>query len=205
MRGARLAIGLVGLGARVLVAQPANRLGSQLDAPTRATVQAIVDSARKAGLPADALANKALETAARGADDARIVAAVRSLAAELRAARHALGNSSVGDEVTAGANALYAGVTPADLTLLRQASGRRVLTTPLVVLTDLVSRGVPRPAAASAVISLAKAGLHDADFKVFQRAVGQDIDHGADPAAATSTRARGAMLHSGAPVAPPPR
>ena len=187
-------------------AQTAGRLGTQLDPATRVTVQAIADSARKAGLPSDALLNKALEAAGRGADDERIVASVRGLAAELGKARKALGTSSRSAEIAAGADALHSGVAAGDLTRLRQAAGRRPLATPLMVLTDFVERGVPPQTATGLIISLAKAGVRDSAFSTFQRSVIQDIEHGADPATAATTRARGVTLHSpNPPPKPAPR
>ncbi|HEY5219807.1 MAG TPA: hypothetical protein VIJ16_08355, partial [Gemmatimonadaceae bacterium] len=90
---------------------------------------------------------------------------------------------------------------PADLSNLRQAAVGRPLATPLMVVTDLVSRGVPPKTASAAVVSLARAGVLDAGYTAYQRSVRSDIDHGADPAAAAVTRARGATLRSGG--APP--
>jgi hypothetical protein len=49
------------------------------------------------------------------------------------------------------------------------------------------------------MVTLARAGLHDADFTAFERAVRLDIEHGADPAAAVLTRTRGATLRRGGP------
>ncbi|MHB1863086.1 MAG: hypothetical protein ACYCVL_08955 [Gemmatimonadaceae bacterium] len=183
------------LGAQV------SRLNTKLDPATRTAVLALVDSARVAGLPADALVNKALEGAGKHAAGPRIVAAVRALAQEMRRARAALGRGSRPEEITAGAHALHAGITPSQLTALRRAGVGRQLTTPLMVLTDLVSRGVPAPTASAAVDAMARAGVRDADFTAYQRSVRQDIDRGADPAAAASTRARGAALRGGGPPA----
>ena len=176
---------------------PISRLNTVLDAPTRMSVLAIIDSARVEGLPADVLVNKALEGAGKQAAGPRIVAAVHKLAGELRRSRDALGPASRDAEITAGAHAIHAGVTQAELTRLRRAAVGRLLTTPLMVLTDLVARGVPPATASTAVVSLERAGLRDADFTAYQRSVRQDIDRGADPAAATTTRARGAELRRG--------
>ncbi|MDE3150662.1 MAG: hypothetical protein KGL93_00290 [Gemmatimonadota bacterium] len=176
---------------------PLARLNKVLDAPTRTAVLAIIDSARVAGLPADVLVNKALEGAGKRADGPLIVAAVRSLAGELRRSRDALGHASRDAEITAGAHAIHAGVAPTELTQLRRSAMGRQLTTPITVLTDLVSRGVPAATASTAVLSLERAGLRDAEFGAYQRSVRQDIERGADPAAAATTRARGAALRHG--------
>jgi hypothetical protein len=122
---------------------------------------------------------------------------VRTLAGELGRSRDALGRASRSAEITAGAHALHAGVPAADLSKLRQAAVGRQLTTPLTVLTDLVARGVPAATASTAVVTLARDGLHDADFSAFQRAVRLDIERGADPATAVLTRTRGATLRRG--------
>jgi hypothetical protein len=187
------------LSASIASAQhtPISRLNTALDTPTRTAVLAIIDSARVEGLPSDVLVNKALEGAGKRATGVRIVAAVRKLAGELRRSRDALGPASRDAEITAGAHAIHAGVTQAELTRLRRAAVGRQLTTPIMVLTDLVARGVPAATASSAVVSLERAGLRDADFTAYQRSVRQDIDRGADPAAATTTRARGAELRRG--------
>lgn len=173
------------------------RLSTALDSSTRVAVLAMVDSARVARLPSMALVNKALEGAGKHASGPGIVAAVRALSGELRGARGALGQASRPDEITAGAHALHSGIRPAALSRLRHAAVGRELTTPLTVLTDLVARGVPPATAEDAVVSLTQGGLRDAEFDSFQRAVSRDIASGADPASATTIRAKGALLGHG--------
>ena len=175
------------------------RLG-RLDSVARRSVGAIVDSARAAKLPTEPLVDKALEGAKKGAEGDRIVMAVRALSAELRSARAALGPDAGADEITSGANALHAGFQARDLTRLRAAgqhAGRRGVTLPLTVATDLVARSVPAPTALSIVLSLTRSGVRDADLSVFQRNVRLDIERGADHSTAAQTRARGAMLRAG--------
>ncbi|HVZ77458.1 MAG TPA: hypothetical protein VG818_05720 [Gemmatimonadaceae bacterium] len=191
-RALRSAAGLLFLPAAAASAQrPA--LGAAFDPATRAAIQSIVDSARADGLPADALVNKALEGAGKHAAGPRIVGAVRMLYGELAASREALGAASRRDEVTAGAQALHAGAATPDLHALRLAAGRRPLGMPLMVLTDLMSRGVPPETAAGIMDSLVRAGARDADLVAFQRNVRLDVDRGAAPAAAATTRVRGAL------------
>jgi len=181
------------------------RLAARLDAPTRGAVLAIMDTARAARLPTQPLADKALEGARKGADGPRIVTAVRMLAVEMRESRSALGRTSAPDEIIAGANALHAGVPPAELARLRAAGGRRPVALALAVASDLVARRVPVLVASGIVVDLVRSGARDADLTAFQRNVRLDIEHGADPTAAATTRARGAMLHaSGTPAAPRP-
>jgi len=173
---------------------------ARLDPATRAAVAAVVDSARRARLPAEPLIDKALEGEKKGADGGRIVIAVRGLYAELRSARAALGSGATVDEINAGANALHAGMPMRNLAQLRSASqhtGRARVTMPLTVATDLIARGVPVAVVSDVVLSLARAGLRDADYTMFERNVRLDIENGADAATAAQTRARGAMLHTG--------
>lgn len=204
LRTGTVLLGLVCLGQlvawRTAAAQrtPDGRL-ARLDSTTRLVVAAVVDSARKTRLPTEPLVDKALEGAQKGAEGTRIVSAVRGLYAELRSARAALGVGAATDEINAGANALHAGMPMRTLTQLRSVSqhaGRARVTLPLTVYTDLIARKVPPAVASDVVLSLARAGLRDGDYAMFQRNVRLDIENGADAATAAQTRARGAALRN---------
>jgi hypothetical protein len=177
----------------------------RLDPETRATVVAVVDSARSAGLPSEPLIQRALEGATKGAPGTRIVSALRRLAADLGVARAALGARTSVPELEAAVAALRAGATPELLARLREAR-RPPLTMAFSVLADLVASGVPTDSAAAAVLALAPQA-RDADLVEFRRAVEHDISLGAPPAAATSTRLNaGARTSStGRPSPPRPR
>lgn len=172
---------------------------ARLDSTTRLGVAAVVDSARRTRLPTEPLIDKALEGAQKGAEGTRIVTAVRGLYAELRSARAALGAGAATDEINAGASAIHAGMPMRTLTQLRSVSqhaGRARVTLPLTVYTDLIARTVPAAVASDVVLSLARAGLRDGDYAMFQRNVRLDIENGADAATAAQTRARGAALRN---------
>ena len=62
---------------------------------------------------------------------------------------------------------------------------------PLAVLTDLIGRQVPIPTATALVLQLERAGVKDSELSLFQRNVRADIERGADPSAAATTRAKG--------------
>lgn len=175
------------------------RLAGRVDAPTRAAIVAIVDSARGAGVPAEPLVNKALEGASKGADGARIVVAVRALAADLAGARAALGHGAGGAELVAGAAALRAGVAPAFLARLRAAYPREPLVMPLAVMADLVARGVPADTAAESVIALMQEGVRDAYLVAFRQSVERDIALGAPAGGAADARASGFAANLGIP------
>lgn len=190
--------GLVTLALACAALAPAGaqdpRIGTRLDAPSRASITALVDSARAQGLPVEPLMEKVYEGMGKGADGPRIVAAVRSLALEMASAHRALGTVASADEIKAAASAMHAGVPAVELGKMKKQSGlRRSLTLPFTVLADIVSRGVPVEAGVNAIRSLVGAGAKDADLSKFQRNVSVDIEQGAPPAAAAETRAKGAV------------
>ena len=164
-----------------------SRLRDRLPPPAVAPVEAVVDAARRDGLPTEPLVDRALEGASKRAPADRIVIAVQRLAGELRTARAALGASATAGEIVAGASALRAGATPDDLATLRDMRGAGSLLIPAAVLADLVAVGVPVDTAVAAVVALA-GGLDDAQYIAFQRNVERDIGLGASPVTAVGVR-----------------
>ncbi len=181
------------LGVAAAARAQESRLTSRLDSTTAAAVLAIVDSARVRGLPIEPLVDKALEGASKHADGRRIVTSVRGLADRMALARTALGPMATESDLVAAAGALYQGVTTAHLAQLHALRADRPLALPLVVLTDLIERGVPIPTAVAAVLDIARTGASDAVFASLRRDVEHDIAAGAPPAIAAATRARGMM------------
>lgn len=168
-------------------------LPAQLSAPTRATLEKLIDSARVAGLPIDPLYSKVREGVFRSADEARVIAAVQRLGRDLADARVALGDSAGAEEITAGANALRAGIRAADLSRLREAGARkadRPLTVALVVLADLATRGVPAAMAAASVNELVSRNVSDGSLLSFRQNVERDLVGGRSPASALDARTR---------------
>jgi hypothetical protein len=171
----------------------ASDLPSQLSAATRQAITRLGDSLRAVRLPDEPIYAKALEGVLKGAEEARILTAVRTLARELGEARAALGSGVDDADLVAGASALHVGATPAMLTQLRDtqrgsggASGS--LATPLVALADLLSRRVPATAAASAIDALVARHAPSDDFAALRAAVERDIDAGRTPEAAVAQR-----------------
>jgi hypothetical protein len=168
-------------------------LPSQLSAPTRATLERLIDSARVAGLPVDPLYSKVREGVFRGADEPRVLAAVRRLTRDLADAYSALGDSAGAEEIAAGANALRAGVRPTDLSRLRESRGRRPnhpLTVALVVLADLATRGVPPAMAAASVNELVARNVSDGSLLSFRQNVERDLVGGRSAASALDARTK---------------
>jgi len=169
------------------------RLAAQLDPATATRVGSIVDRARAASLPTEPLIDKALEGARKRAPAARILDAVGALAARLDTSRTALGATATESELVAGASALQAGVASPVLRELRAARGTKSLAVPLVVLGDLVTRGVPSDTASALILLVAREGLGDETLLAIQRDVQRDVRDGAHPATAAAIRARGAV------------
>ncbi|HEX3866778.1 MAG TPA: hypothetical protein VHV78_08505, partial [Gemmatimonadaceae bacterium] len=67
---------------------------------------------------------------------------------------------------------------------------------------DLIARKVPVPTATNIVVELSKSGLRDNEFTLYQRNVRADIDRGADPTVAATTRARGLVQRTGSETKP---
>ena len=179
-----------------LGAQAPGRAGAVLPdrlAPaTRVAIERLADSLEIERLPAGALRDKAAEGALKGADDARILAAVQSLASRLRESRALLGTSARDDELIASASALYAGVPGRGITNLVAASRKRGvapggLGVPLTVLAELASARVPSDVALQSVETLLTRGARDVDFAVFRRNVERDLRQGRAPRDAVST------------------
>jgi hypothetical protein len=146
-----------------LTAQDA-RLAARLPQGTRLAVERLMDSARAGGLPTEPLVRKALEGASKGADSARIVSAVATLARYLGEARQALGPGADEATLVAGAAALRAGAQPARLRALDSLRRREQLAVPLSVLADLLTSGVEPERAWTTVREMASQGAPDADF-----------------------------------------
>src|SRR4051812_23206451 len=88
----------------------AQSLPAQLAPATRDSVQRLLDSARAERLPAEMLSAKAAEGVLKGADDRRILRAVRQLHLELRTAVSLL-PSAPAATLSAAATALHSGLT----------------------------------------------------------------------------------------------
>ena len=174
---------------------PAERmtLPETLQPDTRAAVERLADSLRSAGVPWEPLYAKSAEGVLKGADDERILRAVRSLARELTGARAALGRTATPAEIIAGASALHAGVPASDLRRLAATRGSRPgespLAVPLTVLADLVARRVPPDVATASVEALLSRGAPDEQFASLRTDVQRDILSGTSPAAAARRRA----------------
>ena len=155
----------------------------RLDQPSRLQIEVLFDSATKLGLPAEPLYAKTLEGISKGASGRRIVEYIRKYFAAMVDARAMLGTSTT-DELSAAAGALLAGVEREQLGRLRKSRPGRSISVPLVILADLVVRGIPTGDASSAMVQLTQRGALDSDFQGLWLRINQDIVSGVPPAAA---------------------
>lgn len=176
---------------------------SRLDQHTRYAVEMLLDSARLAGLPTNPLESKALEGISKRASGRLIVLRVRETFHALKAARLALGGAANADELSAGAGALRMGITSGELSQLARTRRDKQLTVPLVVLADLITRGVPRDTASSTIFQLWQRGAADDDFLGLWRGVERDIVSGTDPGVALLNRAQEIPSRGPPPTAAP--
>ena len=168
--------------------QPSAPLAA-IAADARADLTLLLDSAQREGLPLAPLHSKIAEGVAKGADAHRITIVVGELMRALRTARTAIGPAMPESEWVAAAGALQAGVTPAHLRQLRTGlPPASSFTSALVVLTDLVRRGVPPTDGVTAIARLAHAGADDATVAQLRSQIVQDMAAGMTPAAAVQHR-----------------
>jgi hypothetical protein len=175
----------------------------RLERSVRYSVEVLVDSARLMGLPTGPIESKALEGLAKNKPGRMILTAARNVFRSLRDARAVLGPKATKDELAAAASALNAGITQAELAQLGRSQQGKHLTVPLVVLVDLISRGVPRDTASQTIFQLWQRGAADDDFLGLWRGVERDIVSGADPGAALLNRAREVPSRGTPPVSSP--
>ncbi|MES2521320.1 MAG: hypothetical protein V4617_01385 [Gemmatimonadota bacterium] len=194
-------------------ATPERRTGAvipeRLQPATRAAIERLADSLEAERLPGYAVRDKAAEGALKGADDARILTAVRSLAARLRESRSLLGASAADDELVASAGALYSGVPAQGIARLAASQRQRMtrgnasaansLSVPLTVLAELTSARVPSDVALASVDALLSRGARDVDFGAFRLAVERDIRSGRAPRDAVSTGMQSTLRAIGRP------
>lgn len=184
---------LVRAGVIMILAGPSlsaqdRRLTTRLDSATAYRVSRIVDSVRTVGLPAEPLVGVALEGASRRAPGDRIVEAVREYASALGIARQTLGDSAASDEIVSAAGVLVAGVPSRVIGEYRSARPKQSITVPLVVLADLIARGVPGDTAAAALGVALRNGVGDDQLSELRRRIERDILAGARPATAMTIR-----------------
>lgn len=170
------------------------QLPERLSGDTRAAIRQLMDSMAGEALPARALRDKAAEGVLKGADDARILAAVRALAQRLRRARDVLGRAVEDDALLAASSALYAGVPPEAIARVTAVQRRQrdvvSLGASLTVLSELVTARVPVDVAVSSLDTLLARGAGDEELRAFRTGIDRDIRNGEAPRAAAEAGVR---------------
>ncbi len=182
------ASGLAFLCAATARGQDPDPLG-RLDPNSRFAIELIMDSASTAGLPTRPLMSKVLEGISRKADGRRIVAVVRTDFGYLKTARATLGGVS-DEELAAAAAVLEAGAKPSELATFRVRQRGRSDLEAFTDWADLLTRGVPRDDASSAITKLWQDGADDATFHNLWKSVQSDILQGLNPGTALQNRVR---------------
>ena len=186
------------LASNVAMAQDAareRRLAAIANASTRATIRAIGDSARAAGISDESillLSLQGLNMAKAPADS--VIKAARVQLGYLRTAATIVSASASADlKVTV--DALKANIEPDVLRRVAKQKGETSLVVRFSVMTDLVGNSkVPTGIAESAVTRLAVAGADDLYLTDFRQAVESDIAlRGQVPTAAVTTRVNSAI------------
>jgi hypothetical protein len=192
--GLVLALAWAACGAAAGPASDASRLRARLAPDVAERVIEVVRGATADGLPTASLVARALEGASRHAPGGDIVAAVQRQAGGLAAARRVLGQGARTAELEAGAGALLAGIAEDSLARLRGARPRGTLVIALVVMSDLVARGVPVAAASNSVLAAARAGAADQDLLRMRERVHSLIQRGERPSGASREGLRELLL-----------
>lgn len=207
------AIMLVALSALSFAPVAAQQLGGsaplsdRVPAPIAAAVRALADSATARGLPTDPLFDKAIEGGAKQAPADRILAAVRQVYGQLAAAADGLRSAHATptpDAIEAGAFALNAGLSTADLQRIVQADSRGYAAgIPLRVAGALAAIGVPPADVVNLVDATMARGGPLTDLQSLPSQVQAQEARGVPPAAAAEGLARAAAVApQGAPQNP---
>lgn len=163
------------------------------DAEARANLKALMLSAAAKGVPTAPLVTKVREGIAKGATPDRIRSATHLLAQRLETAAKMLAPTRAPDELTAGADALQAGVPASTLRDMRSIWPTKPLTVPLGVLSEMVASGVPHASATKRVRELLEKGATSAQVATLGVNVRADVAAGLAPDAAMELRSKSVL------------
>jgi hypothetical protein len=207
-----LLLALVGGGTALHAQDVSARLAGRVSPEVAAQVQRLATAAAARGLPVDPLIQKAIEGTAKGVPADRITAAVRALAGQLDVAAAALSRAGPAhpdtDAIAAGAFALNAGLSDANVTdLARVSAPRHTEAATLRVAGTLAAMGVPATQTVELVTQVIAAGGESADVVALPAQVTAGVSHGqgVTPAQAAAGLARAAAARANAPGQQRPR
>jgi hypothetical protein len=175
----------------------------KLDQRSRLAIDQMMDSLRQLGLSDAPLRSKALLGVRVGADNGKIVEAVRKKFINLKTAFSVLG--AVGDmEIDAASAVLEAGAKPSQLAVFKQRQSGRSDLDAFTIWADLIYRGVPGEEASSAITKLWQDGADAATYRRLWNEVQADISQGLNPGAALQARVRDTPLRPATKPTTPP-
>lgn len=152
---------------------------SRFDTATASGLRVVLDSATVHKIPTGPLINRALWGLAMHVSGTKIVSLVRVHYIAMLDARAALGDNATESELDTGADAIKAGVDGKTLQSVRSTrpvAGSAV--TSLVVLTDLVRRGISTGRARDAITALGRASRSDDAINGLQAMVAKNAERG---------------------------
>ena len=159
--------------------QPGRFDPTRFDTLTASALRVLFDSATAHGIPSAALVNQANFGAAQHASGSKILKIVREHYVAMLDAKAALGDNSSDSELDTGADALRHGIDGKALGAIRatRPTGGSALSA-LVVITDLVNRGIPSGRARDAITALARASKSDESINGLQILVARNAERG---------------------------
>lgn len=170
-----------------------DRIERHVDARVRASVGAVADSLTREGVPTEPLIDYALEGTRKGGNPQVILAGVRKWARELRRSRQLLGPNANDHEVSAGAQAIRAGVDERHLTRIRESRKEQRFASALSTIAYIIPLGVPADTAATVLINVALASASDDEIKTLRDGIERDISGGTPPGMSAVARASGLL------------
>jgi hypothetical protein len=205
-----LALGVVATTAMASQQAGDPRLDARLVGRTKDSVNAIVESARRAGLPTEPLVQRALEGVQKNISGEVVLQSVGRLSQLLQQAKSALGPASSREDVEAGAQALKNGVDVKKLERLgTMRVGQRVATA-INVVNFIKIKGVQVDTAADVIGNLVAMSASDEQLLALQDEITRAIAGGTPAASATLALGQGlqtamaAQANGGAPGSPLP-
>lgn len=189
----RRALIVVGATMLAAVTAAAQQERAPADPRTVPELKPEFDRAAKLGLPAHILVSKAREGYLKQASPKVIRDALHNLADRMVRARSALKPVQSDAELEQGALALQQDIPEGVLRNLRQSQKTRSVEIPLSVLTDLVSKGVPRKEAVADVSAMLQRNVGEGRLITFASQVQNDIAGGIAPTVALELSFKGVL------------
>ncbi len=194
-------VSVVLVGALWAQASDLARVRTEFGEAEAARIEAVIDASERDGLPRALLVDKAVEGAAKRMEPGVVLAAVRMLAEELRAAARVVGRDAGPTKLEKTADALRHGVDPGLLAELNERNPRDFAVL-IVAIEDLLHAGVTLAVAEDLTRDATRRGLAADEMLALPAAVRRLVREGRTPQQAASSVQQ--SLRAGQRVVPPP-